>query len=203
MISNVALADWRCQPLRLLISTLEAARGLHNGSCSTGGCLAGVAVTLEDDGVFSGFTLGAAKGVSVVEALFPLVDAGVLKLIREAAAGVDSLESLTDARVGAEGVSFALSLGSLTEIRTGPIGLSLRVLVVAASLFIGFAELLKLRAEGKHVIRDSLKIGVGKGMLKSLASTNLSVECRRSIVTKDVMYLGMARFMEPANCSYG
>ena len=54
------------------------------------------------------------------------------------------------------GVSFELSLESL--LATRPTGLSLGVLVEAASLLVdAFKELDNVRAEGMHAMRDSLR----------------------------------------------
>ena len=92
--------------------------------------------------------------------LLPLTGAGVLKLMREAGAGVDSFDSLTEARVGTGGVSFADSLDSLPVTRMDTAGLSLGVLVAASSLFMGVWEPANVRAVGMHATRDSLKIGM-------------------------------------------
>ena len=106
--------------------------------------------------------------------LLPLTGAGVLKLMREAGAGVDSFDSLTEARVGTGGVSFTDSLGSLPVTRMDTAGLSLGVLVAASSLFMGVWEPANVRAVGMHATRDSLKIGMrvtGTRELKHLAGT--------------------------------
>ena len=99
--------------------------------------------------------------------LLLLTGAGVLKLMREAGAGVDSFDSLTEARVGTGGVSFAESLDSFADsldslpvTRMDTAGLSLGVLVAASSLFMGVWEPANVRAVGMHATRDSLKIGI-------------------------------------------
>lgn len=81
-------------------------------------------------------------------------DTGVLKLIREVGAGVDSLESLAEDLPGAGGVSFETSLESFTTMRAT--GSSFKFLDEAASLLVWFAVLDNVRALGMHAIRDSL-----------------------------------------------
>ena len=118
-------------------------------------CFAGVDTALAEDGVFSIFTDNAAWGVSTALPLLLPTGTGVLKLMRVAGAGMDSLESLADDRTGNGVVSFTLSLESLPATRLT--GLSLMFLVDAASLLLEFEELVNVRAVGMHATRESLK----------------------------------------------